>query len=368
MPSAAEITSASEARKVTANEAANQRRGAVRRHHDDLQQADGHDREAAHQDHPQHRQEGVVGQEDRGRQHRQAQPLHDAHRHQVAGLGQVLMEQRLVQSQGRDAVQRDGDGALRQQPFGRHFLAQPLDVPAGRQRADAQVQDQPARQQQVEALAVDQGGDHDEQRENDHAAVEQAGLAVVLLHGQVEFVVGPLAHRQARRADEAGAADQLGRQRRQAQGKTGAAGDDVALVLFARALAQRLQGGTVPAGHAHRVARGEFDDVARRAARGDDAEPDRRLGHPGIVIVERRTLAQRGLGRGRRDHARRLFRGQHLDFQADVLARAVLVVPKQQSDDGDDADEDRNQVIREEAQHRLHPGMRQVEQGTTGLW
>jgi hypothetical protein len=41
--------------------------------------------------------------------------------------------------------------------------AQPLDVPAGRQRADAQVQDQPAGEQHIQRLAVDEGGDQDEQ-------------------------------------------------------------------------------------------------------------------------------------------------------------------------------------------------------------
>ena len=255
----------------------------VARFRNDLEQAHRHHREAAHRDAPQQRQVHAVRQEHGGGQHRHAQPLHDAERQHVAQRGDVFFQQRLVQGERGDAVQGDGHRAAAQQPFRGDGLAQPLDVPAGRQRGHPQVQHQPAGEQHVEGLAVDQGGDQDEQGQHDHAAVEQARLAVILLDRERVLVGRPLQNRQARRAGEMGAAQQFGRQRVQRQGEAGLRAFDGAGSGAADGAAERGQAGGIPAGHVKRVARRELDHLGAGARHRFEGEPDRGFGQMGVV-------------------------------------------------------------------------------------
>jgi hypothetical protein len=129
-----------------------------------------------------------------------------------------------------------------------------LDIPARRQRAHAQVQDQPAGEQHVHALAVDQRRGQHEQGQHDHAAVQQARFAVILLDRQDQLFGRPLHGGQARRAHEGGAAHDPGRHFLQAQAEASLDGRQRALMRVARGPAQQLEGIGVPAGYVHGMA------------------------------------------------------------------------------------------------------------------
>ncbi|EEF24688.1 conserved hypothetical protein, partial [Ricinus communis] len=338
-------------------------RHAVARTQDDRDEAQGHQREAEGHDDPQHRQERPVGHGNGADEQRDARPLRDAQRNGPARLDEVVAEQGLVQRERGHAVQRDRQRAAQQHPLRRHDHAQPLGVPAGRQSGDAQVQEQPTREQHVQRLAVDERRDQDEQRQHDHAAVEQARLAVVPLDGQVELRLRPLHDVHARGAGEGAAAQDLARQVGQLQGEAGLGRMQIGRALLARRGAQRLQGGGVPAGNVDRVARREFDDVADdaagRAGPRAEAEPHGRFGQVRVKVRYRNRCVEAGIGRGRGQ--RRCFL-QDADVARVAAARHVLAVPAHEGHDGNDTDHDRNQIIGERLERQVKRGLRQARQ------
>ena len=224
----------------------------------DAQQVGRHQQHTAGSGQPNHRQELSERQQQGQQQQRRAAPGHQAQRPQRTQVAQLVAEEIAEQRVGADEVQRHRQQAHLPEPGARHMLTEPLEIGACRQRGHAQVQQHPAGKQHIGAVAVDQPGDEEEQTQHDQAAVEPAGLAVVALDQRVQLVLAARRHRDVRRAEEFGAAQQSVLQSggRQCQRKAGPHRSPRTAGPIAIDLTQRLP--VAPATHARGVARWEF--------------------------------------------------------------------------------------------------------------
>ncbi len=319
----------------------------------DAHQAHRHQQQPQARGHPHHGQVHAVGQEHGSQQQRDAGPLRATDPGPQARAVQVLLEQVLVQRDGQEAVDRHGERAGRKQPWRGHQVAQPLHIPAGRDGPHPERDHQPGGEQHVQRLPVDQCRHQHEHAQHHQAAFEQAQVAVELQHRGLQIGLRPPVGLQPRRADEAGAAKNALARAGLGQAEARLHGDQVAAGLLTRGLAERTQALAIPAGHVHRVARGEqHGGRLRHRHRQVHQEPDRLLGQVGVV---------KGLERPVRQRRQRVFRrelrgclGQHAHHQGVATGRQVIALPEQQRPHGHARHGDGNDVDGHRAQQPVH--------------
>ena len=235
-------------------------------------------------------------------------------------------------------------------------MAQPLNVPARRNRTHAQGHDQPGGKQYIQDLPIDPGCHQHKYGKHDQPAIEQPGVAMEFLNGAAQIFLCPCRGCQPGRADEIGLAQCAARRVVQVQRKAGLGQYKCALRTGTGGCTQGLQSRTVPATDLGGVPGWKFDD--QRALVGlcrAEGEPDRVLRPLGVEIVDQRSGLQRspGLLQGQGCTAfGSIFKGLELDSRR--TSSGVLVLPQGDCSNGDQCNPQGNQVDRQNPGEFVH--------------